>query len=183
MITFQQLIPEHLERLGKWREKDSINKYMLTSYRYDKTAQRKWYESLCDSGMIKYTWVVHIDNLPIGYLAISQIEDADSPDDKGISWGYYIGEDNFKQFGGIIPAYFYNYVFSPEFGASEVYADVFSSNKNVLKIHKNHGYDIDSRDKIAVDDGRLIEMVYMTLKRDTWLNHHQRWHTLKMIRC
>ena len=71
--------------------------------------------------------------------------------------GFYIGSEDHLTLGSFLPPFFYNWVFK-KFKINKINSFVFASNKNIIKIHKYHGYK-------ALEPGTILAY-YVTRKYD-----------------
>lgn len=134
MLTFIQLREEHLEQVLKWRTQPDVTKYMFTDLQYDLDNQYKWFQKIKQSDKEKY-WIISYEETLVGLISLNDVDDQN----KKTSWGYYIGEQNYRMLGGIIPPYLYNYVFY-KLNMHKITAEVMEGNVNVMKLHFMHGY-------------------------------------------
>ncbi|GAA4718800.1 UDP-4-amino-4,6-dideoxy-N-acetyl-beta-L-altrosamine N-acetyltransferase [Brevibacillus fulvus] len=134
MITFNRLAEKHLEQVLKWRTQEDVTRYMYTDVAYDMEKQKKWYERVSQSDSDKY-WVIAVQQTPIGVISLNQIDTVN----KRASSGFYIGEEKYRVYGGIIPLFLYNYAFN-QLDLNKVTAEVMEGNENIRKIHLLHGY-------------------------------------------
>ncbi len=134
MIDFIKLKEEHLEQVLKWRTKENVTKFMFTDIEYNLINQKKWFEKVSKRPTEKY-WVIAIKGNLIGLLSLNNLDFAN----KRTSWGFYIGDDNYRMYGGIIPPYLYNYVFY-HLNLNKITVEIMEGNHSVTKIHKLHGY-------------------------------------------
>jgi len=134
VFTFRQVTSDDLAMILQWRTSDSVNSVMLSDVSYDLEQQKKWFQSIQSDIKSKY-WIIEYKHQPIGVLNQSEI----SVEHKRCSWGFYIGEPNSTQLGGLIPPYFYNHVFAGE-NIKKITAEVLSNNEKVMKLHRLHAY-------------------------------------------
>ena len=106
MIHFIKLREEHLEQVLEWRTQEDVTKFMNTDIEKDMDKQRAWFRRISNSKNDAY-WVIEIKEKPIGVISLNNIDFVN----KRTSWGFYIGEEKYRLYGGIIPPYFYNYIF------------------------------------------------------------------------
>lgn len=134
MIRFIKLREAHLEQVLSWRTQEDVTKFMNTDIVKDMDNQREWFRRVSNSLTDKY-WVIVIKGNLVGVISLNSIDYIN----KRTSWGYYIGEEKYRLYGGIIPAYFYNYIFG-KYGFNKITAEVMEGNSNVIKLNLFHGY-------------------------------------------
>jgi UDP-4-amino-4,6-dideoxy-N-acetyl-beta-L-altrosamine N-acetyltransferase len=134
MIKFIKLSEEHLEQVLKWRTQENVTKYMLTDIEYNLDNQRRWFDKISKLTTEKY-WMIEIEDRLVGVISLNNIDYTN----RKTSCGFYIGEDNYRRLGGLVPPYLYNYVFK-DLQLNKITAEVMEGNENVVKIHKFHGY-------------------------------------------
>ena len=162
-MEFIKLREDHLEQVLKWRTNENVTKYMYTDVQYDMESQIKWFEKVSLSTTEKY-WIISIKETPVGVISLNEIDYANGR----TSWGYYIGDDRYQMYGGIIPPYLYNYVFY-EMNLNKITAEVMEGNDNIMKIHKLHGYrDIGVFKKHVYKHDKYNDVFIMELHKDQW---------------
>lgn len=134
MFKFIRLKEKHLEMVLNWRTKESVTKFMNTDIEYNLDNQKKWFDKVSNSETEKY-WIIYFKDKPIGLISLNDIDYYN----KRTRWGYYIGEDEYRMYGAIIPHYLYYYVFKI-LGLNKVNAEILEGNENVLKLNLLHGY-------------------------------------------
>jgi len=134
MFTFTPLGEQHLEQVLKWRTQPEVTRYMYSDVEYDMNRQRQWYTQIKDSLSEKY-WIVELKGEAVGVISLNDLNITH----QRTSWGYYIGEERARLYGGFVPLYLYNYVFN-QLGLHKITAEVMAGNDNVIKLHRSHGY-------------------------------------------
>ncbi|MFZ3577525.1 UDP-4-amino-4,6-dideoxy-N-acetyl-beta-L-altrosamine N-acetyltransferase [Virgibacillus sp. DJP39] len=134
MIEFLKLKEEHLEQVLEWRTKESVTKFMYTDIDYNLDNQKKWFDKVSNMPTERY-WVISVKGNLVGVISLNDIDFYN----KKTSWGFFIGDDKYKMYGGIIPPYLYNYIFN-NLNLNKITAEVMEGNSNIMKIHKLHGY-------------------------------------------
>lgn len=133
MISFRKLREEHLEQVLQWRTQEDVTRFMNTDIEQDMKKQVDWFTKVTDSVTEKY-WIIEVKNHPVGLIYLTDIDFVNLR----TSWGFYIGEEEYRIYGGLIPPYLYNYVFL-ELGLHKITAEVMCDNTNVIKLNKLHG--------------------------------------------
>ncbi len=164
MIRFIKLKEEHLEQVLVWRTQEDVTKFMNTDIEKDMDKQREWFQRISNSETDAY-WIIEIKEKPVGVISLNNIDYVN----KRTSWGFYIGEEKYRLYGGIIPPYFYNYIFSKlEF--HKITAEVMEGNHNVMKLNIMHGYRMVGvyKDHI-LKNGSYFDLNLLELQKDDWL--------------
>ena len=163
MLTFPKVREEHLELIMGWRSKSEVNAGMFTHVTYDMDAQRKWFRTVSTDPACRY-WLISYGDRPIGVISLEQI----SWTYRRCSASYYVGEAEYRQLGGIVPLYLYNYVFG-RLKLHKMFGEVLASNETVLRIHRMHGYREVGRYKDHVcRAGQFEDVVLVELLAETW---------------
>ena len=134
MLKFQKVKKENLEQILKWRTLPEVTRYMYSDIKYDIEDQKKWFKKLSTNKNQK-AWIISYESQNIGTISLNNIDYRN----KHCSWGYYIGEQNKRGIGGIIPPYIYNFVFL-EMEFNKIIAEVMDGNEKIMKMHEMHGY-------------------------------------------
>lgn len=86
-VVMKRLRKADLEMVMDWRMRPYITQYMNTDPVLTIDGQQKWYEKVTNDAS-QINWVIHLDNAPIGFINIVNIDHVNSH----CSWGYYIAE-------------------------------------------------------------------------------------------
>lgn len=163
MFKFKPMTYEHLPLVLKWRTSDDVNKVMLTDVENNIELQQAWFEKTQDDATTVY-WIIEYNDVPIGVLNQCEI----SWTHARCSWGFYIGEDHYKYLGGLIPPYFYNYVFTHT-SLRKIVAEVMSNNEKVMKLHRLHGYrDVGVYQSHINKNGNWLDLHLFELHKEQW---------------
>ncbi|QMV41658.1 UDP-4-amino-4,6-dideoxy-N-acetyl-beta-L-altrosamine N-acetyltransferase [Cohnella cholangitidis] len=163
MFEFVKLQECHLEQVLGWRTDPDVTRYMYNDIEHNLDNQRKWHARISQSSSDKY-WVISIKGVLVGVISLNGIDETN----KRTSWGYYIGEERYRIYGGIIPPYLYNYVFS-ERNLRKITAEVMEGNDNVMKIHKLHGYrDVGVYKEHVYKYDKFHDVYLLELAKDQW---------------
>jgi len=164
MIRFIKLAEEHLEIIIGWRTKPEVSQHMFTDVECNPEDQNRWFNRIMKDNTYRY-WLISYQDVPVGLINLAAID----PANLRCSAGYYIGEMEYRQIGAEIPPYLYNYVFK-EMKFKKIYGEVMSENKNILQIHKMHGFCQVGfyRDHIF-KNGHFHDVVLIELLSESWL--------------
>lgn len=172
MIRFIKLREQHLEQVLEWRTKEDVTQFMNTDIDHDMEKQREWFRKISKSTTDFY-WIIEIKEKPVGVISLNNIDYLN----KRTSWGFYIGEEKYRLYGGIIPPYFYNYIFS-KFDFHKITAEVMEGNGNVLKLNLFHGYRLVGVYKDHIfKNGSYRDLNLLELLKEDWLqvNKYQKY--------
>lgn len=172
MIRFIKLREQHLEQVLEWRTMEDVTQFMNTDIDKDMEKQREWFRKISNSTTDFY-WVIEIKEKPVGVISLNNIDYVN----KRTSWGFYIGEEKYRLYGGIIPPYFYNYIFS-KFDFHKITAEVMEGNDNVLKLNLFHGYRLVGMYKDHIlKNGSYRDLNLLELLKEDWLqlNKYQKY--------
>lgn len=164
MFEFKRVTQNDLQQILTWRTSEFVTQFMVTDIVFDLDAQNRWFEHTRNDTHNCY-WVTLYQHKPIGLLSINDIDLSK----QNCSWGFYVGEENARNLGGLIPPYFYNFIFTRT-SLNQINAEVMSHNSQVIKLHKLHGYEpIRTLENHVIKAGKSFDMEVLTLSRDTWL--------------
>ena len=172
MLYFRRLRESDLNIVLDWRVNPDVAQYMLTEVAYDMERQRKWFDRINISPNDEY-WIIESDRTPVGVLNLSEIDRAN----RHATWGLYIGETMTSPIGGMIPIYFYNYVFGrKDLNLHKLHGKVLANNTSMLKIHETCGYrQVGIHKDHVLRDGRYMDVYIVELMRDAWLAQGNRF--------
>lgn len=162
-LSFREVLISDAQLILDWRTKERVTSFMDTDVVYDIKSQQKWIET-CYEKSHYYHWIIQIDGTPIGLINI-----CDYDRKKHItSWGFYLGDDESLGLGGFIPPYLYNFVFN-NLDVEKISIHVFANNKNVIDLHKMHGYTLCPELNSSIQkNGQEIILVAMELNKLSW---------------
>jgi hypothetical protein len=117
-----------------WRSSKKVEATLRSSFRHSDDAQKAFLES--KNGSSDYLhWIVQSDGVDFAYFMALDHD----PDTSRLSWGYWIGNDEYHGFGALVPVCFYNLIFV-QTKIESIRAEVLSHNEKVLSMHKRMGY-------------------------------------------
>lgn len=163
MFKFKKLKEEHLEQVLEWRTRADVTRFMNTDIEKDMDQQREWFEHVSTSSTDRY-WIIEMKENPIGLISLNHIDLTNLR----TSWGFYIGEKEYRIYGGLVPPYLYNYVFG-ELGFHKITAEVMSGNDNVVKLNKVHGCrEVGVYKEHILKNGVYHDLILMELLNKEW---------------
>ena len=168
MISFRKIYEDDLPMILGWRTDPEVTRYMSTDIEYNLEKQVSWYRRVvCVRSPVEH-WIIVHNGKPAGLL---NLEDYDSELHQ-TSWGYYIGELESRIIGGLIPAYFYNYIFFHRDPLiKKINGHLFSSNTNVLKMHRFYGVEeVKVLKNHICKYGKMFDIILIEMTREKWLS-------------
>lgn len=141
VISFIKIKKSDSKILYSWRTKQRVEKFMKTRFRHSDNKQKKWIE-VSNKKKNFWHWIVCFKNKKIGYISIFKPRTKK----KEISWGYYIGEEKYLVFSGLISISLHNYIFLKT-NVNKIVATVLSHNISVINSRKKQGYKITGKKK------------------------------------
>ena len=160
MFTFREIQEADAKMILCWRTSPRVSKYMKTQVANDLKEQEQWIRTSRNQTNF-YHWLIISQGQPIGYLSLSDY----CPIGRTTSWGFYIGEEEHKGLGGLVPPFFYNFCFT-ELGIKQINAEMLYFNTSVIELHRLHGYDFTpKRDRVIINNGKKLLLVSMSLQK------------------
>lgn len=172
MLNFRRMRESDMQNVLDWRVKPDVAQFMLTEVAYDMERQRRWFARIDASPNDEY-WIIESDRTPVGVLSLSEIDRAN----RHATWGLYLGEKMNSPVGGMIPIYFYNYVFArADLNLHKLHGKVLENNTNMRKMHETCGYrQVGVHKNHVLRDGQFMDVYVVELLRDTWLSQGKRF--------
>lgn len=172
MIKFKKVKESHLEMLMNWRSSKDVSKYLVTDIKKDMNLQKVWFDNKIKTKNPPQHWLIYMGINPIGFISMN-----DYIKGKSTSWGYYIGEKNFWHVGGIISAYFYNYIFfKRDTDLKKIKGHYFSNNLKIRKLHFFYGcIETKTLSNIVEKDGVMQDIIYMEMRKSVWLKKRDKF--------
>lgn len=168
MIQFKKLREEHLEKVLQWRTSKDVTRFMNTDIENNIDQQYEWFATVTSSTSERY-WIVEIKGVAVGLISLSNIDFLN----RRTSLGFYIGEEEYRLYGGMVPPHLYNYVFH-ELGLHKITAEVFCGNDNVIKLNKLHGCrEVGIYKEHIYKYGQFHDVMLMELLKEDWLQLHR----------
>ena len=172
MLNFRRMRESDMQNVLDWRVKPDVAQFMLTEVAYDMERQRRWFARIDASPNDEYR-IIESDRTPVGVLSLSEIDRAN----RHATWGLYLGEKMNSPVGGMIPIYFYNYVFArADLNLHKLHGKVLENNTNMRKMHETCGYrQVGVHKNHVLRDGQFMDVYVVELLRDTWLSQGKRF--------
>lgn len=163
LIYFKNIKKKEVEILRKERNLKSIRKTMLNQKIINKSAQIKWYKKIQKEKDAKYL-SIYYKNQIIGCASIKKINKIN----KNCTWGFFIFEKYFGNFGVIVEYKLIDYMFK-KYKLYKIYGKTLSTNSKILKIHEKFGFSIEGnlKNQIFIDN-KKYDLVLSSLYKKDW---------------
>jgi UDP-4-amino-4,6-dideoxy-N-acetyl-beta-L-altrosamine N-acetyltransferase len=145
---------------------------MLTHVELNMEKQLRWFDSINGSLAEEY-WIIEFSGNAIGVINLSEIDRVN----RRATWGMYVGEDMNSPVGGMLPMYFYNYVFGrKDLNLHKLYGMVLDSNTSMLRVHEICGYrQVGIHKEHVLRDSHFQDVHVVELLREDWLARSARY--------
>nr|WP_315100992.1 UDP-4-amino-4,6-dideoxy-N-acetyl-beta-L-altrosamine N-acetyltransferase [uncultured Catonella sp.] len=164
-FKLRKIIEDDLELIMKWRMSPDITKYMRTNPKLTLEGQKKWLEKINISKEVEY-WMILVDDMPAGIINLADIDWKN----KRATWGWYVGEKHLRSFQLAISLEMslQEYVFE-KLKFNELYSDVLSENKGVIRINELCGSRVIKEEIDEVEkEGKKYSVTYLSITCDIW---------------
>jgi UDP-4-amino-4,6-dideoxy-N-acetyl-beta-L-altrosamine N-acetyltransferase len=175
MIKFRKMLRSDQEHVLRWRVKPEVAQFMLTEVEFNLEKQLHWFDRISTSSKDEY-WIIENNGDAIGVISLNEIDRVN----QRATWGLYVGEDVSSPVGGMLPIYFYNYVFGrKDLMLHKLYGMVLDINTNMLRIHDLCGYRrVGIHKDHVLRGGRFHHVHVVELLREDWLERGARFARL-----
>ncbi|MHB2153630.1 UDP-4-amino-4,6-dideoxy-N-acetyl-beta-L-altrosamine N-acetyltransferase [Calditrichota bacterium GD2] len=167
-LKFKKISEKDLEKIMNWRMKPEITKYMYTDPDLNIEKQLKWYKNhVIDNDREKY-WLINVDGIDIGLVALTDIDKVNSR----CYWAYYIGEFDYlgKGIGKQVELNVLTYVFDI-LNMNKLCCEVFTFNKKVIKLHEKFGSKVEGTLRQHIKkNNKYYDIVTMGILKEEWEN-------------
>tara|TARA_B000000475_G_C15995931_1_gene446920 strand:+ start:629 stop:1171 length:543 start_codon:yes stop_codon:yes gene_type:complete len=171
MISFKKIKKDNLNLIMSWRIKPNITKFMMTDLVFDMQKQNEWFNESVKVYYPPRHWIIRFNGINIGLLSLEEYLENHST-----SWGFYLGNENYSFLGGLIPAYFYNYMFfERDKSLSRIIGYLMKDNEKVINLHKFYECSFTSLDKKVKKNSTLYEIMMIEMTRKNWLLQKNRF--------
>lgn len=172
MFKFRKMQRNDQPQILGWRSSPHVSRYMLTDVVYDLDRQYCWFDKISQSQNDLY-WVIECNSKPIGIISLTEIDRVN----RHASWGLYLGERLEMPVGGLIPFYFYNYIFLvSDLGLHKLHGKVVQGNNSILKNHKICGYrEVGVYREHLLRNGEYLDVYLVELFREKWLEKSHKY--------
>jgi UDP-4-amino-4,6-dideoxy-N-acetyl-beta-L-altrosamine N-acetyltransferase len=172
MLSFRRMHEKDQSMVLRWRQLPNIARHMLTTVTHDLDTQLDWFKRISRSERAEY-WIIEFNGKPVGVINLSEIDRVNHH----ATWGLYLGERLSSIEGGLIPIYFYNYVFSrTDLNLNKLHGLVLANNTSMLNMHKMCGYkNIGYYKDHIFREGKFMDVYIVELLREDWLTNGRRF--------
>ena len=173
MIQFRKLVEADLDMVLRWRTMPEITKYMTTDIEFDMEAQRTWYQKEVKIHNPTQHWIICHNHHPVGVFSLANYNYQSGQ----TSVGYYLGDLDSWSLGGIVPPYFYNYMFfQRDPHLKRIIGEAFCLNSKVIQMHLMHGWMVTATMKnYVVKHGQGFDVSLLELTRESWVAQQVRF--------
>jgi UDP-4-amino-4,6-dideoxy-N-acetyl-beta-L-altrosamine N-acetyltransferase len=177
MINFRRVTEDDLEMILRWRTKPEVTCFMDTDIDFDLEKQLRWFEDVVSKKIPPEHWIILQDDRPIGLLYLADYDYQLHQ----TSWGFYIGEMGSWLVGGVVPIYFYNYMFfQRDLSLKKIVGHVFNLNSKVLELHRFHGcLEVGLLKDHITKYGKTYDITLVEMSRNGWLAQQDRFSKFK----
>lgn len=174
-LFFKKIKKKEIQILRKERNRQSIRKTMLDQKIISKAEQIKWYKETQKEKDSKYL-SIYYKNLIIGCASIKKI----SKINKNCTWGFFIFEKYFGNFGVIVEYKLIDYMFT-KYNLYKIFGRTLSTNVKILKIHKRFGFNIEGnlKNQIFINN-KKYDLILSSLYKKDWDKNKKRIKLLFM---
>ena len=166
MISFRKITKDDLPLILRWRTDPEVTRYMSTDIEFDLEKQLDWYNQVvCTRTPVEH-WIISHNEKPVGVLNLEKYDSILQQ----TSWGYYIGEIESRIIGGLIPAYFYNYIFfNKSYSIEKINGHLFSENTKVLAMHRFYGVkEVKILKNHVYKYGKTFDLILIEMTKNKW---------------
>jgi UDP-4-amino-4,6-dideoxy-N-acetyl-beta-L-altrosamine N-acetyltransferase len=153
------------DKIRKWRNNVSVSKYMHNENYITKKSHDIWFKNSIKDKTRHY-WIIGYKNIDVGLINIYDIEN----NHKRCYWGFYIGEDSFRNKGvGSYAEYALLYYCFDVLKINRLCCEVIDINKRVIEMHKKFGFKEEGifRSHIIKHDN-YMNVHYLALLNKDW---------------
>ena len=179
MINFRKISENDLSLILRWRTDPNVTRYMSTDIEFDLEKQFKWYNEVVRICSPTEHWIISLNDKPIGLLNLENYD----PANQQTSWGYYIGDLESRIIGGLIPAYFYNYMFlHRDASLNKITGHCFALNTKMRAIHRFYGVrEVKVLKEYICKHGKMFDIILVEITREKWLSQKENFQLYQLI--
>ena len=179
MINFRKISENDLSLILRWRTDSEVTRYMQTDIEFDPEKQLIWYNQIVrDCSPAEHLIILHNDK-PVGVLYLGKCNSTIQES----TWGYYIGESESQIIGGLIPAYFYNYMFlHRDASLNKITGHCFALNTKIRAIHRFYGVrEVKVLKEYICKHGKMFDIILVEITREKWLSQKENFQLYQLI--
>ena len=166
MISFREVTVEDARMILDWRTQERVARGMITNVAYDIEQQRAWIERSFRRKDY-YHWIVQHAGRDIGFFNFSGYD----PVAKDTSWGFYVGVNDAKGLGRLIPPHFHVFAFD-ELGVESIRSEVLYTNPKTVQLYLSYGYQFEpKRDEVVIKDDQEMLVIALRLEKAVFLRN------------
>jgi len=173
MISFRKISENDLQLILSWRTDPEVTRYMSTDIEFDLEKQTNWFNEKVRICSPAKHWIISHNEKPVGVLNLENYDE----ELQQTSWGFYIGAMESRIIGGLIPAYFYNYMFfrrNPFL--KKINGHLFSENNKVLSMHRFYGVkEVKVLKNHIQKYERKFDLILIEMTREKWISQSEKF--------
>jgi len=164
-----------IELVRKWRNSDSIRKYMCEDHIISKREHRTWLRGIKRKNTVKF-WVIYLNNLPVGSVYLGKIDYKN----KTADWGFYIADESLRGKGiGSLALFWLMWHTFDTMKFRKMYTTVLRNNPGALRLYTKFGFVKEGVMKEQLfRDKKAIDLVLMGILRKKWISKRHRIKTM-----
>ena len=154
-----------IEQVRRWRNSESVSKYMFTNHYITKEEHKKWMEKLKKESTAK-SWIIIYNKKPVGLASLSDIDYKNKITD----WGFYIADESLrgKGIGSATLNRLMSIVFD-EMILKKMKTRVLENNKIAIKLYEKMGFKKEGRPKQQlIRNGKSVNVITMGISNEKW---------------
>lgn len=163
-ISFKEVCREDIALILDWRTNPIISQNLIVEIEHNIENQIKWFNN-CQKNLDFEHWLILFNNNPIGYLSLNNLYNLEKP----FSFGFFIGNQDYLNFGSIILFYLYNIIFF-QTEIKKINIEVMKFNTRAIEMHLQAGYQFqEHHNRIIEKKSKPCVLIAMCLKKEDWL--------------
>ena len=172
-VKWRPIREEELEMVLNWRMLPEITKYMYTDPQLTMDIQKAWYQRI-QSEKENRSFIIEVNGIPAGIMNVTDIDRKN----QRCSWGYYVAVKEIRslELAMLLEWNLYDYAFE-QLGMHKVTGEIFSFNKEVLRIHRMCGSVTEGELKHHIfKNGSYYDVTVTGILKENWEKIKPRFH-------
>ncbi len=134
-LNLRQITVRDLDIVLKWRNSESVRRYMLTDHIITLKEHREWYQRICTDTRCEWL-IAEFHSSPIGVVSITDIKEMDGT----CTWGMYIGENMRNSGIGVLMEIRAIDRMMEYHKIRKIWGETLESNNRLILMHKRFGF-------------------------------------------
>ena len=152
-----------IEKMLILRNHKKIRDNMYNNEIIKKPEHKKWIMNLLNDSTRKVFFIYYLKNY-VGSIILNNI----SFHDKRSDWAYYLNPKRSLYLGFLVEFKFIDLFFKSK-KMNKINCEVLDFNKNIIKLHKRFGFEIEGvRKEHILRGGKYLNSILMGLNKKTW---------------